>query len=267
MTEMTIAKRPDGVGLFTFDNPETLNALESNDIARMAETLRAWRDDPDVRCIALTGTGRGFCSGGNVKRQAEVNASGGNDASSFEARVAARWQTVVDVTLALIEMPKPTVALINGVAAGAGIGLALSFDIRLAAASARFITSFGRVGLSGDYGTTYLLQKIAPAHAHELLLAGDPVSAERAQQIGLVNRVLPDETFAEEALAFCARIAAGPPLAFARMKENLRAAANGSAADALMLESINQERSHATEDHHEGSRSFVEKRAPLFRGH
>jgi 2-(1,2-epoxy-1,2-dihydrophenyl)acetyl-CoA isomerase len=266
MPEMAITKRDNGVGLFTFNNPETLNAFGPSDMSRMAEALREWRGDPEVRCIAITGTGRAFSSGGNVRGMAQRNESAAPVATTFEERVENRRKSVVGVTMALLEMPKPTVALINGVAAGGGLGLALSFDIRLAAASARLTTSFARVGLSGDFGATYLINKLAPAYAAELLFTGDVINAERAWQIGLVNHVLPDDTFAEEGLAFCARIAAGPPLAHAKMKANLAAAQRVSLEEALMVEAANQERSHGTEDHKEGARGFVEKRQPVFHG-
>ena len=267
MPEMSIVKRDDGVGIFTFDNPETLNAFGPNDTSRMAEALLEWRDDPDVRCIAVTGTGRAFSSGGNVRGMAERNASAAPAAAlTFEERVENRRKGVLGVTVALLEMPKPTVALINGVAAGGGLGLALSFDIRIAAASARIATAFVRVGLSGDFGTNYLIHKLAPAHACDLMFTGDIIGAERALEIGLVNRVLPDEKFAEEGLAFCARIAAGPPLSYAKMKENLAAAERAVLEETLMVEAANQERSHATEDHKEGARAFVEKRQAVFSG-
>jgi 2-(1,2-epoxy-1,2-dihydrophenyl)acetyl-CoA isomerase len=164
-------------------------------------------------------------------------------------------------------MPKPTIAMVRGAAAGAGLSLALACDIRIAGDTARLGTAFSRVGYSGDFGGSfYLTQLVGTAKARELYFTGDVVDAHQALALGLVNRVVPDTMLEEETMALAARLAAGPRVALRYMKRNMNAAESGTLHEVLDLEAWHHTRCGLTEDHREAARAFVEKRAPVFRG-
>jgi 2-(1,2-epoxy-1,2-dihydrophenyl)acetyl-CoA isomerase len=167
----------------------------------------------------------------------------------------------------LHEMPKPTIAMLNGVAAGAGLSLALACDLRIAGRSARMTTAFAKVGLSGDYGGTWFLtQLIGTAKARELYFLSDVLDAARIEALGLANRVVADEALAGETMALAERLASGPAVALRYMKRNLNVAVQGTLADGLDSEAYGMLRSRASEDHKEAAKAFVEKRPPAFRG-
>jgi 2-(1,2-epoxy-1,2-dihydrophenyl)acetyl-CoA isomerase len=173
----------------------------------------------------------------------------------------------MEVSRWLHEMPKPTIAMVRGAAAGAGLSLALACDMRVAADSARFATAFARVGYSGDFGGSYYLtQLVGTAKARELYFTADILGAEEALRLGLVNRVVPDARLEEETMALAARIARGPRIALRYMKRNMNAAENGTLKDLLDLEAWHHTRCGLTEDHREAAKAFVEKREPVFRG-
>jgi len=217
--------------------------------------------DPGVGVIVLTGAGRGFCAGGDVKRMAEEP-----DARSAPDAVA-RLRGRMEISRLLHELPKPTIAMVNGAAAGAGMALALACDLRFAGQSARFITAFAKVGFSGDFGGSYFLSKlVGTAKARELYYTAEPIDAAQALALGVVNRVIPDASLVEATMDFARKLARGPRLALGLMKQNFNAAENGSLAELLDLEAQRQVETGRTEDHKEAARAFVEKRAPVFAG-
>ncbi len=253
----------DGVAILTMNRPERLNALSRPMLAAMEAALERLAGDPAIGAVVLTGAGKGFCAGGDVKAMAEGNETAGG--SLEEKTVDLRGR--MEVSRWLHEMPKPTIAMIRGAAAGAGLSMALACDLRIASDSAKFTTAFAKVGYSGDFGGSYFLTRIVgTARARELYFTADLLDASRALAIGLVNRVVPDGQLEQEALGLAARLAGGPRIAYHHMKGNLNRAESGTLAELLDLEAWRQIRTGATEDHREAARAFVEKRAPVFRG-
>ena len=209
----------------------------------------------------LTGAGRAFCSGGDVKSMAE----GGNARSTEEATKRLRGR--MEVSRLLHEMPKPTIAMVNGPAAGAGLSLALACDLRIASTSARFVTAFARVGFSGDFGGSYFLSKlIGTGKARELYFTSEPLDAQQALSLGIANRIVADAELDETTMHLARSLARGPRIALALMKQNFNAAENGTLAELLDLEAQRQIATGRTRDHQEAARAFVAKRAPLFQG-
>jgi 2-(1,2-epoxy-1,2-dihydrophenyl)acetyl-CoA isomerase len=164
-------------------------------------------------------------------------------------------------------MPKPTIAMVRGAAAGAGLALAMACDLRIASDTAKFTTAFAKVGYSGDFGGSYFLTRlVGTARARELYFTAELLDASRALATGLVNRVVPDADLERETLELAARLAKGPRIAYRYIKRNMNAAESGTLAELLDLEAWHHSRTGATEDHREAARAFVEKREPVFRG-
>jgi 2-(1,2-epoxy-1,2-dihydrophenyl)acetyl-CoA isomerase len=250
-----------GVAMLTFNRPERMNALSTPIMEGLLNGLPRLADDPAVKVVVLTGAGRAFCAGGDVKSMAE----GGEQRGVAEA--TARLRARMEVTRILHDLPKPTIAMINGPAAGAGLALALACDIRIAGASGRLVTAFVKVGFSGDFGGSFFLTRLTgTARARELYFTGRPVDADEALALGLVNRVVPDDRLLEETMAFARSLAQGPQIALGLMKRNLNLAENGSLSELLDVEATNMIRSGRTEDHREAAKAFVEKRPPAFVG-
>lgn len=173
----------------------------------------------------------------------------------------------MEVSRILYELPKPTIAMINGPAAGAGLALALACDLRIAGVSARLVTAFVRVGFSGDFGGSYFLTRlIGTARARELYFTGRPVEAEEALTLGLVNRVVPDDQLRDATMELARSLAQGPQIALSLMKCNMNCAENAGLAELLDIEAAHQVQTGRTEDHREAARAFVEKRTPIFAG-
>jgi 2-(1,2-epoxy-1,2-dihydrophenyl)acetyl-CoA isomerase len=251
----------DGVATLTFNRPERMNALSTPIMEGLLHGLPRLAGDPGVRVIVLTGAGRAFCAGGDVKSMAE----GGEERSAAEATV--RLRSRMEVSRILHELPKPTIAMINGPAAGAGLAFALACDLRIASASARLVTAFVKVGFSGDFGGSFFLTRlVGTAKARELYFTGRPVDAQEALSLGLVNRVVPDDQLADATMELARSLAQGPQIALSLMKRNLNCAESGGLAELLDLEAANQVLTGRTEDHREAAKAFVEKRAPMFIG-
>jgi 2-(1,2-epoxy-1,2-dihydrophenyl)acetyl-CoA isomerase len=251
----------DGVATLTFNRPERMNALSTPIMEGLLHGLPRLAGDPGVRVIVLTGAGRAFCAGGDVKSMAE----GGEERSAAEA--TARLRSRMEVSRILHELPKPTIAMINGPAAGAGLAFALACDLRIAGASARLVTAFVKVGFSGDFGGSYFLTRlVGTAKARELYFTGRPVDAEEALSLGLVNRVVPDDQLGDTTMELAHSLAQGPQIALSLMKRNLNCAESSGLAELLDLEAANQVLTGRTEDHREAAKAFVEKRAPVFVG-
>ena len=222
--------------------------------------------DPEIGCLVLTGAGRAFCAGGDVKGMA-ARGSGGGPAPSMEERIESLRTGMRETSGALHGMGKPVIASVPGPAAGAGLSLALACDLRIAGESAIFTTAFARVGFSGDYGGSYYLTHlVGTAKARELYFLSDRLDAKEAERLGIVNRVVADAALEQETLALARRLAAGPRVASRDMKENLNRALREDARSCLDAEALGMIRTGMTEDHREAARAFVEKREPVFKG-
>jgi 2-(1,2-epoxy-1,2-dihydrophenyl)acetyl-CoA isomerase len=252
----------EGIATLTFNRPERMNALSTPIMDGLLHGLPRLAGDPAVRAVVLTGAGRAFCAGGDVKSMAE---GGGERRSAAEA--TARLRSRMEVSRILHELPKPTIAMINGPAAGAGLALALACDLRIAGVSARLVTAFVRVGFSGDFGGSYFLTRlVGTARARELYFTGRPVEADEALSLGLVNRVVPDEELAIVTMELARSLAHGPSIALSLMKRNLHFAESGGLPELLDMEAAHQVQTGRTEDHREAVQAFVEKRTPAFTG-
>jgi 2-(1,2-epoxy-1,2-dihydrophenyl)acetyl-CoA isomerase len=253
----------DSVAVLTMNRPERLNALSRPMIDDAIAALERCADDPAVGCIVLTGAGRGFCAGGDVTAMGDVSTTAD---WTFEQKVD-RQRAIHRFAGLLHASAKPTVAAINGACAGAGFGLALACDLRLAADSARFTTAFAKVGFSGDFGISWpLVRIVGEAKAKELLFLSDVLGASEALALGLVNRIAPGAEVLAGALEMAARLARGPRTAYRYMKQNIDAAAVESYQQLLDREAFTQCRTGGTTDHREGVAAFVAKREPRFTG-
>jgi 2-(1,2-epoxy-1,2-dihydrophenyl)acetyl-CoA isomerase len=270
-TEYLLGRVEDGVAVLTFNRPERLNALHPDMYRGFRRVLPGLATDDEVGALLLTGAGRGFCAGGDVRAQSEraERAAGGDggEGPSLEVRVGDLRQRQAEVSAALFDFPKVTVAALPGPAAGAGLSIALSCDLRVAAPTAMITTAFAKVGFSGDFGGSWFLTRLVGlAKATELYLTSDKVSAEEALRLGIVNAVLPGDDFPAAALAYAATFARGPRVAYRYMKENLHRALGVDLRTALDAEAMAMTRTAGTADHREAARAFVEKRAPEFTG-
>ncbi|GGR61691.1 2-(1,2-epoxy-1,2-dihydrophenyl)acetyl-CoA isomerase [Streptomyces eurythermus] len=265
----------DGVSYLTLDRPEALNALTPDMRERLIGLLERASADPAVRAVVLTGTGRGFCAGADLRGGAGTGERAAGDAAPVPgdgARVAGDVARVLRLgaqrlIAAVLDCEKPVLAAVNGTAAGLGAHLALACDLVLAAESARFIEVFVRRGLVPDGGGAYLLPRLAGPHrAKELMFFGDAVEAERAERLGLVNLVVPDAELTATARAWAARLASAPTRALALTKQLVNASLDTGRAAAFAAESWAQEINMTTRDAQEGLRAFTERRAPHFDG-
>jgi 2-(1,2-epoxy-1,2-dihydrophenyl)acetyl-CoA isomerase len=255
-----------GVLTLTLNRPDARNAMSRAMNEALQRQLAAAELDPAVKCLVLTGAGKGFCAGGDVKGMA---ARGDGTVGELTLDEAIARQRVNQRATAgkLHTMPKPTIAALPGAAAGAGLALALACDLRIMASSAILTTAFARVGFSGDYGGSYFLtQLVGAAKARELYFLSDRVGADEALRLGLVNWVCAPDELDAKTREIALRLAAGPTVAYRYMKENLNRALAGNLDDCLDLEATHHIHCGQTEDHREAARAFVEKREPVFKG-
>lgn len=256
------------VAVLSFNRPERRNALSEGVYAGFSEALPRIAADPDVRVLMLTGEGGAFCAGGDVKGMNERNKStGSGQPQSVEFGIADLRRRQNQVTMALRNLPQPVVAALPGAAAGAGLSIALAADVRIAAERAIVVTAFANIGASGDFGSSWFLPRIVgEARAKHLLFTSPRLAAREAEDLGIVNVVLPDENFPDAALAWCADLASRAPIALRYMKENLNRSLDVSLQAALDAEATAMVRTMSTADHREAAAAFVEKRTPRFSG-
>ncbi|MCY4514603.1 MAG: enoyl-CoA hydratase-related protein [Candidatus Tectomicrobia bacterium] len=258
----------DGVLTLTINRPHAHNTLSTSLSHSLSDALVRAEDNADVRCIVLTGAGGIFCAGGDVNDQASGNIAG--DETDPEAAQVAMVKTIRDgmeMSRLLREIPKPTLAVISGAAAGAGLALALACDLRFCLDTAKLTTAFAKLGLSGDSGGAYFLpQLVGTAKARELYFMADVISGREAYEIGLVSRVASAETFEEESQAFARHLAGLPTVALGYMKMNLNAAEHMPLSDVFDLEAENIVRCMKTEDHKQAAQAFLKKEPPVFKG-
>src|SRR5204863_8180042 len=228
MSQDLLEGRKDKVAVLTLNRPDRLNAMSPSMLDALLEALPRLAADPEVGVVVLTGAGRAFCAGGDVKAMAEGREAEG---TTLEEKAQA-LRSRMEVSRWLHEMPKPTIAMVRGAAAGAGLSLALACDLRVAGDSARFATAFARVGYSGDFGGSWFLtQLVGTAKARELYYTADIVDASQARELGIVNRVVPDGHLEEETMALAARRAPGARIAYPHMKRDVNAAGRGARKD------------------------------------
>jgi len=246
----------DGVASVTLNRPESLNALNSEMRRELLTAFKGFARDDAVRAVILTGEGRGFCSGADLR--------GGGDERDFRRVLEAEYNPLIR---AIRNLPKPVIAAVNGVAAGAGVSLALACDLVYASDEARFIQAFVRIGLVPDSGSTRALVRALGRHrASQLIFTGEPLSAVEARDAGLINAALPAEELARAVREAAARLAAAPTRAIGLAKRSINAAEDASLDDSLTLEAQLQDLAGRTEDHAEGVAAFAEKREPRFVG-
>ena len=258
-TDQLLCSVRDGVAVITLNRPQARNAMSDQLTPALRRMIKERGDDPAVGALLTA-----FCAGGDVKGMGDNSAK---KSMTPEERIADLKVRQRLLTGALLAVRKPTIAALPGAAAGAGLAIALACDIRIAAESAFVNAGYARIGLSGDYGIAWLLTRtVGSPIAREMMFSADKVDSARAERIGLFNRVVPDDRLREEAFAYARRLAAGPRLALASMKDNLDEAARILFETALDHEAERLVAAAATDDHREAVRAFVEKRAPQFTG-
>ncbi|HEX3932899.1 MAG TPA: enoyl-CoA hydratase-related protein [Nocardioides sp.] len=251
-----------GVATVTLNRPEAMNSLDVVTKEALLEAVRQVADDLAVRCVVLTGTGRAFCVGQDLKEHVELLHSGATD--RLFRTVEEHYNPIVS---ALVGMEKPVVAAVNGVAAGAGASLALACDLRIVADTAGFNLAFANIALSCDTGSSFTLQRlVGRAKALELLYFPRTVAADEALTLGLATQVVPAGELAEVVTALATRLAAGPTVALGAMRRSLTFAADHTFTEALEMESAQMTRTGRTADHAAAVAAFLAKQKPTFQG-
>ncbi len=263
-TDHILCERTEGLGIVTINRPQKKNALTYAMMDRLLHEVSRLADDESIRAVLLRGSGEAFCAGGDLKGEKADDPRLG---TSPKARADRLHQRMATVRL-LHEMPKPTIAAINGPAVGAGLGLALACDIRIASTEATFMTGFSRLALPGDFGCNYFLTRlVGPARARDLSFTSRMIDAQTAHDYGLVTHLAAPSDFEDRVREIATDLANGPTKAIGSMKEILCAAEDGaSLSDVLRLEADSTVRSTADEDFREAITAVLGKRPPRFKG-
>ncbi len=258
---MLLIERADGVATLTMNRPDSMNSLSVELKEALLDATRDVSADPSVRAVVLTGNGRGFCVGQDLREHVALLEAG--DPAPL-ATVSRHYNPLVQ---ALAGMPKPVIAAVNGMAAGAGAGLAFACDFRFASRTAGFLLAFANVGLTLDSGVSWTLPRIVgQARATALAILAEPITAESALEMGLVSAVVEPETVLPTAQDLAARLAQGPTAAYAAIKQSIAYAASSDLAGALAKEDELQTAMGRTEDHRTSTAAFVAKQKPTFSG-
>jgi 2-(1,2-epoxy-1,2-dihydrophenyl)acetyl-CoA isomerase len=261
VSEVLLVERSDAVATITLNRPETMNSLSVELKEALLAALNQVAGDDSVRAVVLTGAGRGFCVGQDLREHVALLEA--NDPHPLRT-VAQHYNPIVE---ALASMPKPIIAAINGMAAGAGAGLAFACDFRIVSSTAGFLLAFANVGLSLDSGVSWTLPRlIGSARATALALLAEPITSESALDMGMVNAVVEPDHLLPAAHELASRLAAGPTAAYAAIKESLAYAAVSTLTQSLAKEAEIQARCGATADHRTATAAFVAKQKPVFTG-
>lgn len=265
-TDHLLANLTGGILTLTFNRPEARNALSSELLQALGSQLADGEINPEVRCVVITGTGAAFCAGGDVKAMSETNSNGAK--STLDTLIQRQRLNQRATSGRLYKMPKPTLAVLPGPAAGAGLSIALACDLRIMSSTAFMTTAFAKVGFAGDYGgSLFMSQLVGTAKARELYFLSDRISAKEAEDLGLTNWVVEPEALQESAAGIAQKLANGPAVAYSYMKENLaRALTSADVHDCLDLEASHHIHCGGTDDHKNAVEAFIEKRAPVFEG-
>ena len=262
MTAPVLLDLSDGVATITLNRPEAMNSLDVATKEALLEAVRSAADDPAARCVVLTGSGRAFCVGQDLKQHIEILDSAESDQL---------FRTVEDhynpIVTTLVGMAKPVIAAVNGVAAGAGASLAFACDLRILADTAGYNLAFAGVALSCDTGSSFTLPRlVGPARAIELLYQPRTIKADEALALGLATRVVAADALADEVRTLAVRLAAGPTVAYAAIRRSLAYAAGHTFEESVAFESEMMTLTGATEDHRAAAHAFVNKEQPVFEG-
>lgn len=250
----------DGVAEIRLDRPDAMNSLTTDTKEELIVAIERAKNDPGARAVLITGSGKAFCAGQDLREHADALSSG----KGLNGTVRAHYNPIV---LGLTRMPKPVVAAVNGVAAGAGASLAFACDLRVASDQASFLMAFTKVGLGSDSGASWTLPRlVGHARAMEMLMLAEPVTAERALEIGLVNQVVPADELADSARELAVRLANGPTVAYATVKAELTYGSGLDLASALEMEAGLQDECAQTTDHMNATLAFLNKEKPEFQG-
>jgi 2-(1,2-epoxy-1,2-dihydrophenyl)acetyl-CoA isomerase len=265
-TDHLLANLTGGILTLTFNRPEARNALSSELLQALGSQLADGEINPEVRCVVITGTGAAFCAGGDVKAMSETNSNGAK--STLDTLIQRQRLNQRATSGRLYKMPKPTLAVLPGPAAGAGLSIALACDLRIMSSTAFMTTAFAKVGFAGDYGgSLFMSQLVGTAKARELYFLSDRISAKEAEDLGLTNWVVEPDALQESAADIAQKLANGPTVAYSYMKENLaRALTSADVHDCLDLEASHHIHCGGTDDHKNAVEAFIEKRAPVFAG-
>ncbi len=254
-----LAENQNGVLYVTLSRPEKYNSFIQPMALECQEVLRKADKDDSVRCVVLTGAGKAFCAGQDLQEATDP------DGPPLSEIVRLHYNPIIELIRSL---GKPVIAAVNGVAAGAGANIALACDIVVCSASASFIQAFSKIGLIPDSGGTYFLPRlIGFQRASAYMMTGDKITAEEAVQFGMVYKVFPDEEFRTSVCAFSEKMASMPTYALALTKQALNSSLVNSLHEQLALEDVLQTAASKSDDYQEGTMAFLEKRAPVFRGH
>jgi 2-(1,2-epoxy-1,2-dihydrophenyl)acetyl-CoA isomerase len=261
VSDTVLLDTSEGVGTITLNRPDALNSFTVELKDALVDAVGQVAADPAVRAVVLTGAGHGFSAGQDLREHVRLLESG--DPSPLTT-VRDHYNPLL---LRLATLPKPVIAAVNGMAAGAGASLTFAADFRIAADTARFLLAFANVGLALDSGASWTLPRlIGHARATAMAMLAEPVTAEHALEMGLVNAVVPDERVLPAAHELAARLAAGPTAAYAAIKRQLHYAATATLAEALEKEAEEQNALGATADHRDATAAFVRKEKPVFTG-
>jgi 2-(1,2-epoxy-1,2-dihydrophenyl)acetyl-CoA isomerase len=260
VTDSVLCEFDAAVATITLNRPAARNALTAETKSSLLDALRRCDSDAGVRAVILTGAGQAFCAGQDLREHAEHLEAGADPADT----VRRHYNPIIS---SITQMPKPVIAAVNGVAAGAGASLAFACDFRVAARRASLLMAFARVGLGADSGASWTLPRlVGTARAAELLMLAEPVPADRALSMGLLTAVVDDEELAAAARKLAVRLAAGPTAAYGAIKESLLFSAAHGLSESLEKEAELQSRLGRTRDHQNATRAFVSKQAPTFQG-
>ncbi|MES2258482.1 MAG: enoyl-CoA hydratase [Pseudomonadota bacterium] len=276
--QLVLEHLEDGVLTLTLNRPERLNALNPPLMRALTDAVKAAANNHHARVVVITGAGKAFCAGGDIGGKPEKKEQSAEEMAAAAERaakrppdnVAARIEWLrgnMEAARVLYEMGKPTIAMIRGATVSVGMALAAACDFRVVSERASFTTAFVKVGLTGDYGASYFLTRLlGGARARELMLLSDTIDARRADAMGMVSRLVPDEELETATMELARRLAAGPPVTYRFMKKNLAAAAEATLAEVLDLEATHMVLAAQTSDHKEAVKAFAEKRPPVFTG-
>lgn len=261
MSDTVLLDVTGGVATITLNRPDSMNSLTVEAKVALNEAVAAVATDDRVRALVLTGTGRAFCVGQDLREHAALLEAGD------PAPLSTVSQHYNPLVTALSQLPFPTIAALNGTAAGAGLGIACALDVRIGAVGSRYTTAFAGIGLTADSGLSWTLPRLVGAgRAQALLLLAEPFTAEQALDMGLLSMVVPPESVLAVASELARKLAAGPTAAYACIKESVRFAAGSTFVDALGKEDELQTRAGRTADHAAAVRAFLAKQPPVFEG-